>query len=70
MPLRVLSGVISNADGPVTDEVVIGFNPHVVISSGANHLYQSELKTLPYPTLVVLHFPIHAFHAGKSFQLA
>lgn len=32
MPLRVLSGVISNADGPVADEVVIGFNPHVVIS--------------------------------------
>ena len=33
MPLRVLSGVISNADGPVADEVVIGFNPHVVISA-------------------------------------
>jgi len=32
MPLRVLSGVISNADGPVRDEVVIGFNPHVVLS--------------------------------------
>lgn len=33
-------------------------------------LYQSELKTLAAPTLVVLHFPVHAFHAGKSFQLA
>jgi hypothetical protein len=32
MPLRVLSGVISNADGPVRDEVVIEFNPHVVLS--------------------------------------
>jgi hypothetical protein len=26
-------------------------------------LYQSELKTLAAPTLVVLHFPVHAFHA-------
>ena len=33
-------------------------------------LYQSELKTLAAPTLVVLHFPVHAFHAEKSFQLA
>lgn len=32
MALRVLSGVISNADGPVADEVVIGFNPHAVLS--------------------------------------
>jgi len=33
MPLRVLSGVISNADGPVAESVVIGFNPHVVLSA-------------------------------------
>lgn len=33
MALRVLSGVISNADGPVQDSVVIGFNPHVVLSA-------------------------------------
>jgi hypothetical protein len=33
MPLRVLSGVIRNEDGPVADQVVIGFNPHVVISA-------------------------------------
>jgi len=33
MPLRVLSGVICNEDGPVADQVIIGFNPHVVISA-------------------------------------
>jgi len=38
--------------------------------SGAKHLYQSVLNTLAAPTLVVLHFPIHAFQAEKSFQLA
>ena len=41
-----------------------------VISSGAKHLYQSVLNTLAAPTLVVLHFPAHAFHAEKSFQLS
>jgi len=33
MPLRVLSGVVCNEDGPVADQVVIGFSPHVVISA-------------------------------------
>ena len=34
------------------------------------HLYQSVLNTLAAPTLVVLHFPVQAFQAEKSFQLA
>lgn len=29
----------------------------------AKHLYQSVLNTLAAPTLVVLHFPVHAFQA-------
>ena len=33
MPLRVLSGVVCNEDGPVADQVMIGFSPHVVISA-------------------------------------
>jgi hypothetical protein len=38
--------------------------------SGAKHLYQRVLNTLAAPTLVVSHFPSHAFQAEKSFQLA